>query len=107
MRLLLDENLPRRLKQDLSEHEIYTASERGWTGISNGKLLELLIEDEFDALLTFDKNLQYQQNFSRYSIAVIVLSAPDNRYLTLKALVPKIEALLSQTLKAGPNEITA
>jgi predicted nuclease of predicted toxin-antitoxin system len=42
MRLLLDENLPKRLKQDLSEHEIYTANERGWTGISNGKLLELL-----------------------------------------------------------------
>ena len=56
MKLLLDENLPKRLKQDLSDHEIYTANERGWTGISNGKLLDLLIEHEFDALLTFDKN---------------------------------------------------
>lgn len=107
MRLLLDENLPKRLKQDLTEHEIYTASEKGWTGVSNGQLLELLIEGKFDALLTFDKNLQYQQNFTRYSIAVIVLNATDNRYQTLKRLVPKVKDLLRQTLKPGPNEVTA
>ena len=106
MRLLLDENLPKRLKQDLTEHEIYTASEKGWTGVSNGQLLELLIEGKFDALLTFDKNLQYQQNFTRYSIAVIVLNATDNRYQTLKRLVPKVKDLLRLTLKPGPNEVT-
>lgn len=55
MKLLLDENLPRRLKQDFKDHEIYTAADKGWTGISNGKLLELLIGDKFDARLTFDK----------------------------------------------------
>jgi hypothetical protein len=42
MRLLLDENRPKRLKQDLKEHEVYTAADKGWTGISNGKLLGLL-----------------------------------------------------------------
>jgi hypothetical protein len=52
MRLLLDENLPKRLKQDLREYEVYTTADKGWTGISNGKLLELLIENGFDALLT-------------------------------------------------------
>jgi predicted nuclease of predicted toxin-antitoxin system len=106
MRLLLDENLPKRLKQDLSEHETYTASEKGWTGISNGKLIELLMQNSFDALLTFDKNLQYQQNFSKYKIAVLVLNASDNSYLTLKALVPKIKDVLGQTLQPGPNEVT-
>ncbi len=30
MRLRLDENLPKRLKQDLKEHEIYTVAEKGW-----------------------------------------------------------------------------
>ena len=105
MRLLLDENLPKRLKQDLSEHEIYTANERGWTGISNGRLLGLLVEHNFDALLTFDKNLQHQQNFTRYSIAVLVLNATDNSYLTLKSLVPKIKHILQRTLKPGPNEV--
>lgn len=105
MRLLLDENLPKRLKQDLIEHEIYTAADKGWTGVSNGKLLSLLTENQFDALLTFDKNLQYQQNFTKYTIAVIVLNAPDNSYVTLKDIVPKIKEMLTTVLKAGPNEI--
>lgn len=105
MRLLLDENLPKRLKQDFEEHEIYTTADKGWTGVSNGKLLELLTENNFDALLTFDKNLQYQQNFTKYTIAVIVLNAPDNSYATLKELVHKAKEILTPDLKAGPNEI--
>ena len=59
MRLLLDENLPKRLKHDFTEHEIYTVRDKNWNGIKNGELLHLLIENNFDALLTFDKNLQY------------------------------------------------
>lgn len=105
MRLLLDENLPKRLKQDFKEHEIYTAADKGWTGISNGKLLELLTDSKFDALLTFDKNLQYQQNFVKYTIAVIVLNASDNTYSTLKILVPNIKEILTTKLKRGPIEI--
>ncbi len=106
MKLLLDENLPKRLKQDLKEHEIYTVADKGWTGISNGKLLALLIENKFDVLLTFDKNLQYQQNFRKYTVAVILLNAPDNSYLTLKNLVPKIKEILVSGLKVGATEIT-
>ena len=106
MRLLLDENLPKRLKQDLTEHEVYTAADKGWTGVSNGTLLRLLKENNFDALLTFDKNLQYQQNFTKYTIAVIVLNAADNSYLTLKHLVEKIKEVLKTDLKAGSIEIS-
>jgi hypothetical protein len=106
MRLLLDENLPKRLKQDLTEHEVYTAADKGWAGVSNGKLLALMTEGNFDALLTFDKNLQYQQNFKKYTIAVIVLNAPDNSYQTLKSLVKKITTVLTTNLKPGPTEIS-
>ncbi len=67
MRLLLDENLPKRLRLDFPDHEIYTIRDEQWNGIKNGELLKLLIENLFDALLTFDKNLQYQQNFLKYS----------------------------------------
>jgi hypothetical protein len=105
MKLLLDENLPKRLKQDFKDHEIYTAADKGWTGISNGKLLGLLTENKFDALLTFDKNLQHQQNFTKYTIAVFVLNAPDNSYSTLKDLVQKIKDVLVTGLKSGPIEI--
>lgn len=32
MRLLLDENLHKRLKLIFAEHEIYTVSDKGWSG---------------------------------------------------------------------------
>ena len=95
MRLLLDENLPKRLKLNFPEHEIYTVRDKEWNGIKNGELLNLLIENNFDALLTFNKNLQHQQNFEKYSIAVFVLSAKINSYEELTNLTPKIKEYLN------------
>ena len=59
MRLLLDENVPKRLKADFAEHEMYTVRDKGWNGIRNGQLLQLMAKNGYHALLTFDKNLQH------------------------------------------------
>jgi predicted nuclease of predicted toxin-antitoxin system len=108
MRLLLDENLPKRLKTDFTDHEIYTVRDKGWNGIKNGQLLELMVENGFQALLTFDKNLQHQQNFQKYTIAVFVLSAANNTYLELSKLSPEVhEHLNKAVLPIGPIIITA
>jgi len=96
MKLLLDENLPKRLKLDFPEHDIYTVRDMGWNGIKNGELLKLLLENNFDALLTFDKNLQHQQNFSKYTITVFVLSAPINSYEALTKLSSYIKDYLNK-----------
>jgi hypothetical protein len=96
MRLLLDENLPKRLKLDFPEHEIYTVRDKEWNGIKNGELLKLLVQNNFDALLTFDKNLQHQQNFLKYTIAVFVVSAKINSYEELTKLTPKIKEYLNR-----------
>jgi hypothetical protein len=95
MLLLLDENLPKRLKLDFPEHEIFTARDKGWNGIKNGELLSLLIQNQFQALLTFDKNLQHQQNFSKYTITVFVLSATINSYDELTKLTPQIKEYIN------------
>ena len=105
MKLLLDENLPKKLKLDFAEHEIYTVSDKKWNSKQNGELLQLMLDESFDVLFTFDKNLQFQQNFQKYPIAVIVLNAPDNAYITLKELVPLIKKALTMTLPTGPTEI--
>ena len=96
MLLLLDENLPKRLKLDFQEHQIFTVRDKGWNGIKNGELLKLLVEHKFDALFTFDKNLQHQQNFSKYTIAVFVLSATINSYEELTKLSPRIKEYLNR-----------
>ena len=57
--------------------------------------LKILIDSKFDALLTFDKNLQHQQNFEKYTIAVFVLSAKINTYSELTNLTPKIKEYLN------------
>ena len=106
MKLLLDENLPKRLKSDFPEFEIYTVSDKGWNCKKNGELMQLLQSENFDALLTFDKNLQYQQNFKKYAVPVLVLNAPDNTYLTLTKLVPNIKEVLNRKLVPGPTVIS-
>ena len=107
MRLLLDENLPKRLKSDFPEHEIITVRDKEQNGIKNGELLQLMLTDNFDTLLTFDKNLQYQQNFSKYPIAVIILTALNNTYDQLKPLIPLIhQVLASGVIKPGPIVIS-
>lgn len=91
MKLLLDENLPKKLKLDFTEHEIYTVTDKGWNGVKNGELLKLLVKENFDALLNFDKNLQHQQNFKNYTVKVIVLSAPINTYQELTKLTSRVK----------------
>ncbi len=103
MKLLLDENLPNKLKADFPSHEVVTVRDMGWNGIKNGPLLQLMIDNGFYALLTFDKNLQHQQNFKKYTIAVFVLSAINNTYMELTKLTPKVHSYLnSENLQIGP-----
>lgn len=103
MRLLLDENLPKQLKQDFPEHEIFTVRDKGWNGTKNGELLKLMLSDGFHALLTFDKNLQHQQNFEKYTLTVFVLNAEINQYKVLTKLSNKVKAVLAAgNMPAGP-----
>ncbi len=103
MRLLLDENVPRQLKRDIIGHEVFTVRDKGWNGKLNGELLKLMLAEQFDALITADKNLQHQQNFAKYTIAVFVLTAPINQYKELTKLTPKVKInLSSEHLPAGP-----
>jgi predicted nuclease of predicted toxin-antitoxin system len=105
MKLLLDENLPKKLKKDFPEYEIYTVTDKNWNGKKNGELLSLMLDENFDVLLTFDKNLEHQQNFEKYPIAVIVLIAENNTYALLSELVENIKFELEQPLNPGITKV--
>ena len=95
-KVLLDENLPLKLKYRLQDVcEIYTVNNKGWNALENGDLINAMQSDGFDYLLTSDKNLQYQQNLAKYSMSFIVLNVPNNNYETILPLVPKIKAVLT------------
>jgi hypothetical protein len=68
MRVLLDECVPRALRNDLPDHEVKTVAELGWAGVKNGELLRLAAA-AFDVLITVDRNLEYQQSFAGLSLA--------------------------------------
>ena len=100
MKLLLDENLPKRLKEDFPEHQVFTVRDLGWQGKKDGEILSLLRDNDFDVMLTFDKNLRYQQNLVKTEIRLIVLSASNNTYLVLTRLSIKIKEILNQKVSS-------
>jgi hypothetical protein len=95
MRVLLDECVPRPLRAELSQHEVKTVAEVGWAGVKNGALLHLAAK-QFDVLLTVDRNLEYQQNFSGLTIAIVVIVAPSNDIDVLRPFMASVrEPLLT------------
>jgi hypothetical protein len=99
VKLLLDECLDWRLRRDLPGHEVKTVQEMGWDGIKNGRLLALA-EQDFQAFITGDRNLSFQQNVPRFSLAVVVLKAESIRLVHTRPLMPKLLAILP-SLKPG------
>jgi hypothetical protein len=95
LRLLLDENVDRRLKQNFAAgHEVVTVAEAGWAGKKNGELLRLA-EKRFDVLLSTDKGIPHQQNVSRFDLAVVLLRAKSNAYEDLAPLIDEANAKLT------------
>jgi hypothetical protein len=93
VRLLLDESLPRRLGRLIAGHEVTTVVKMGWSGLTNGRLLEVAQYD-FDCLVTVDRSLVHQQDLTNFDIAVLVVRAPTNRIEDLAPLVPRILEVL-------------
>jgi len=84
----------------ISEYEVRTVAEMGWSGKKNGELLQLMMQAGFAILLTTDQNLRYQQNLQQAGIAVIVLVAPSNRLPDLIPLISNARNVL-KTISAG------
>lgn len=101
MRILLDENLPRKLAGYLTGHKCSTVVECGWSGKKNGELLTLA-DALFDLLLTLDKNLPYQQDLTTKRIAVLIVRARSNR---IQDLIPVIPECLTALASIQPRQV--
>ncbi|MEO6831686.1 MAG: hypothetical protein ABI169_05770 [Chitinophagaceae bacterium] len=97
MKILLDESLPRKLKNHFgTAHEVWTVREKNWLGKKNGILLKLLVNDGFELFVTVDRNLPYQQNIERLPLTIFVLCTANNRLETLVPLIPKLFHRIAQ-----------
>jgi len=100
MRVLLDEHLDHRLRHSFANPiEVSTVAERGWKGRKNGELLQLASR-EFDALITMDRSLEYQQHVAGHRIGIVLLRARSNRLQDTQPLIPQVCQVL-QTLQPG------
>ena len=101
MKILFDEGVPRQLRRLLARDDITLVEEKGWKGVKNGRLLQLAEEDRFDALVTADQNLKYQQNLKGRKIAIVVLTG--NRWRLVQRMIRKIVAAVNN---AEPGSYT-
>jgi hypothetical protein len=79
-----------------------------WGGLSNGMLLQRA-ETEFDVFITGDTNLMFQQNLTRFKIAVVVLEAGSTRLVDTAKLIPQVRTILKtiqagQVIRVGPGQ---
>ena len=103
MKVLIDECAPKALKIFLAKHghDPLTVQEAGWAGKHNGELLKLA-ETRFDAFVTVDTNLRYQQNLEGRRLAVVILAYSSNRLQVLRQYFPGCALALT---KIKPGEI--
>lgn len=91
MRVLLDNNVTQRLAPFLVGHEVVHARQLGWADLKNGELIAAAEREGCAAMLTADRNMQYQQNIKTRQIGILLLR---NYRITLAHLMPLIPNIL-------------
>jgi len=102
MKILLDENMPHRIRDRFPGHDVYTVAYMRWEGIKNGELLKLAACDGFEAIVTKDTGLEYEQNVNALPCSVVIVEAASN---SLKHIEPLIPAILSALASLAPRSI--
>src|SRR6266404_2703989 len=92
MKILFDQGTPAPLRHTLTSHTISTAYEMGWAKLENGDLLSAA-EASFDAFITTDQNLRYQQNLAGRRLAILVL--PTTSWPLIQLHLPRITAAVN------------
>jgi len=103
VRVLLDESIPVDFAHALTAVGAQTVKALGWAGLKNGALLRQAAE-QFQVLVTMDKNLRFQQNLAAHPIGVVLIRAQSNRIGDLQPLVPQI---LDAITAVAPGQILA
>lgn len=102
MRILFDQGTPVPLRRELVGHDISTAFEMGWASLSNGALLAAA-EAKFQVLVTTDRRMRFQQNFSERRLAVLVL--PTTSWRMIRTHSAEILAALEKVVAGELTEL--
>ena len=103
MRILFDNSTPRGLAKALEPHSVTEARANGWDRLGNGDLLNVAEKAGFDALVTPDQNIRYQQNLTGRKISLVVLS--KGRWTLVKNHLAEIAAAVSAATPGSYAEV--
>ena len=107
MKILIDENLPLKLARSFgANHEVLSSRPMNWHGKKNGELLGLMTLGGFEAFVTMDKSLPSQQNLSKFAITIFILRGTNNKFETLRNLIPLVLERIESGLDSGVIEIS-
>jgi predicted nuclease of predicted toxin-antitoxin system len=101
MKILLDECITKKLKPFLIDNEVFTVVEMGWSGLKNGELLAKCSENNFDILLTIDKNITNQQSIKKFNVAVVVLNCSNSKIESITPFIPKFNKIIEHFSKGN------
>jgi hypothetical protein len=105
MKVLLDEQMDLRMKSALKGFPVQTLHDVGWIGLKNGALRERLNANNFDIFITADKNLPFQQNFSKINFTLVLLDLPTLLWQHQQLFVSPIASLLQKPPSPLPKVI--
>ncbi len=101
--ILLDNAVPRGIKQYFSGHIVTECRDRGWDTLSNGELLTAAEAAGFEVLVTTDKGIRYQQNLTSRKIAIVVLG--EGRWRLIKPILANVRAAVNAATPGSYTEV--
>jgi len=103
MKVLFDQCTPVPLRRYLHPHVVDTAAERGWSRLRNGELLDRVESDHYDAFITTDTKLKYQQNLTNRSVRILALTSTS--WPQIRKKTDQIRAALEALVEGGYAEV--
>jgi hypothetical protein len=102
--ILFDHGTPKGLARALSGHTVHTAQAKGWDTLSNGDLLSVAEEADFELLLPTDRRIRHQQNLRVRRIALVVLTG-STKWSRVRQHAERIAAAVAAAVPSSYTEV--
>ena len=99
MRILLDECVNAGVSKAFPGHAVKTVAQTGWSGTDDGPLLALA-QEQFDVIVTIDRNLEHQQNLKKFKLGFVIVHVRSNEIASYLNLFAQMEKA-AENVRAG------
>ena len=75
----------------MKEFDVFTVSELKFWGTKNGNLMTYCVENNFDIIITIDKNMEYQQNLEKFEVTIVISNSYTSKIEELITFLPSFK----------------